>query len=133
MPTETTRPNSRKAALPTWQQRILQWVYVNKEDKFYLKADPTNRVHQLKPHQFDLEYRHLVPVQGKQRRRIKPSTLIQKYNPETNMVSALGMSPAMRDRLAVLPRGTAINIHDPIPAYKMENPGTHRLYWIIST
>lgn len=122
MPNDNRRANTPTAALPSWQQQILEWVYVNQQDKFYLTEDPTNPVHQLKPHQFDLEFQHLVPVQGKQKGRTKPSNLIQRLNPETNMVTALGMFPAIRDRLVVLPRGTALNIHDPIPTYKVDKP-----------
>ena len=123
MATETARPNKRPAALANWQQRILQWVYVNREDKFYLKEDPTNPDQQLKPHQFDFEFQHLVPVRGKQKRRTKPSNLIIKLNAETNMARSLGMFPEIRDRLVVLPNDhTALNMCDPIPEYKVENP-----------
>ena len=38
------------------------------------------------------------------------------------MVTVLGMYPAIRDRLVVLPHGTALNIHDPIPGYKVDKP-----------
>jgi ABC-type oligopeptide transport system ATPase subunit len=124
MSKDSRRPNTPTPAKPIWQQQILQWVYVNKEDKFYLTTDPTNPFYQLKTHQFDLKYQHLVPVPGKQKRRIKPSNLIQKYNPETNMVDGLGMYPECQDRLVVLPNGvaTALNICDPVPTYKVENP-----------
>jgi len=96
---------------------------VNKADRFYFTADPTKDVSQLTPDQFDIEFQHLVPALGKQKRRIKPRNLIQKYNPETNIVRALGMYPAIRDRLVALPNNfTALNIHDPIPIYKVDKP-----------
>jgi hypothetical protein len=122
MSKDSRRTNTPTPAKPIWQQQILQWVYVNKEDKFYLTADPTDSDNQLKTHQFDLDHQHLVPVQGKQKRRIKPTNLIQKYNPETNVVRALAMLPAIRDRLVVLPNLKVLNIHDPIPTYEVAKP-----------
>ena len=123
MATERPRTNKANASKPAWRQEILKYVYVNLQDKFYKTADPTNPRNQLKPHQFDLEFQHTVPVQGKQKNRTKPSNLIQRFNAETNMVRALEMLPAVRDRLVVLPDGDKVlNIHDPIPTYEVAKP-----------
>ena len=122
MSKDSRRPNVPTPAKPIWQQQILKYSYVNQQDKFYLTEDPTNPDNQLKTHQFDLEFQHTVPVQGKQKNRTKPSNLIQKYNPETNVVRALAMLPAIRDRLVVLPNLKVLNIHDPIPTYEVAKP-----------
>ena len=127
MLTEQRRTNTPTTAKYDWQQQILQWTYVIQSEKFYLTEDPTNADYQLKPDHFNFQYQHLAPApgktkSGKTKQRSKPTNVIWTHNPD-HMVTTMGMYPGKRKRLVALDHGlTALNLHDPIPTYKVEKP-----------